>query len=209
MKKVVIGWGSLIWCPKNLRIKDKNWREDGPKLPIEFAGISNDGRLTLVIYDEYLDQKDRWVQTLWTEMDVDLIEEAIENLRRREKTSEELIGYIYRVKKEFTMRDGLKIITYEEKNRGRLVEVLNEIRDWMIKKKFDVVIWTDLPSNFEEKTKNEVTENSVIRYLEKETKDCEREKAEEYVRNTPPQVQTRIRKVIEEKLEWTYEGNYR
>lgn len=212
MRIAVLGWGSLIWCPKNLKIKDKNWREDGPNLPIEFARISDNGTLTLVIHDEYLAQKDKWAQTLWTEMNASSIEEAIENLKNREKTKKELIGYIHREKKEFTMKDGLKVITYEEKNRSRLVEILNEIRDWMIKKKFDVVIWTDLPSNFEKETRNKVTEDSVIKYLEKETKDCEREKAEEYIkyiRNAPRQIQTRIRRVIEEKLGWTHEGNCR
>lgn len=39
-KIAVIGWGSLIWCPKGLKIRDK-WKNDGPKLPIEFARISS------------------------------------------------------------------------------------------------------------------------------------------------------------------------
>ncbi len=49
MEIAVIGWGSLIWCPGSLRIKTK-WRSEGPDLPIEFARISSDGRLTLVIH---------------------------------------------------------------------------------------------------------------------------------------------------------------
>lgn len=44
-KIAVIGWGSLIWCPKGLKIRDK-WKgeeekEKGPKLPIGFARISS------------------------------------------------------------------------------------------------------------------------------------------------------------------------
>jgi hypothetical protein len=48
MKIAVIGWGSLIWCPGSLRIQTA-WHNDGPSLPIEFARILKDGRLTLVI----------------------------------------------------------------------------------------------------------------------------------------------------------------
>jgi hypothetical protein len=45
----VIGWGSLIWCPGILRTKSR-WHSDGPALPIEFARISGDNRLSLVIH---------------------------------------------------------------------------------------------------------------------------------------------------------------
>ena len=50
MKIAILGWGSLIWQPKDLKF-DANigWKEKGPILPIEFARISKDGRLTLVI----------------------------------------------------------------------------------------------------------------------------------------------------------------
>lgn len=49
MAIAILGWGSLIWCPGNLRIRGP-WRHDGPVLPIEFARISADGRLTLVVH---------------------------------------------------------------------------------------------------------------------------------------------------------------
>ena len=50
MKIAILGWGSLIWQPKDLKF-DANigWKEKGPILPIEFARISKDGRLALVI----------------------------------------------------------------------------------------------------------------------------------------------------------------
>ena len=46
MKIAVLGWGSLIWDPKELDANNE-WNNDGPFLPIEFARISNNGRLTL------------------------------------------------------------------------------------------------------------------------------------------------------------------
>ena len=46
----ILAWGSLTWEPKDLNfIKDVGWKNYGPTLPIEFARISNNGRLTLVI----------------------------------------------------------------------------------------------------------------------------------------------------------------
>ena len=50
MKIAILGWGSLIWLPKDLNFDtNSGWKENGPVLPIEFARISQDGRLTLVI----------------------------------------------------------------------------------------------------------------------------------------------------------------
>jgi hypothetical protein len=48
MKIAVLGWGSLIWQPRELRISLPIWKTDGPELPVEFARVSMDGRLTLV-----------------------------------------------------------------------------------------------------------------------------------------------------------------
>ena len=44
--------GFIDWNPGNLKIKDQKQKEDGPKLLVEFARISQDGRLTLVLYSE-------------------------------------------------------------------------------------------------------------------------------------------------------------
>lgn len=48
MRIVIPGWGSLIWNPGNLAMTGE-WQPDGPMLPVEFARVSTDGRLTLVI----------------------------------------------------------------------------------------------------------------------------------------------------------------
>jgi hypothetical protein len=81
----VIGWGSLIWCPGALQIKSK-WHSDGPILPIEFARISRDGRLTLVILPG-----SPVVQTYWAMSELATLEAAQENLRIREGTAHQQI----------------------------------------------------------------------------------------------------------------------
>jgi hypothetical protein len=61
MQIAIVGWGSLIWCPGSLQIKS-GWHRDGPPLPVEFARISGDGRLTLVIHPGSKEQQTLWLR---------------------------------------------------------------------------------------------------------------------------------------------------
>ena len=79
-----LGWGSLIWDPRNLPIL-RYWFDDGPLIPLEFARQSKDDRITLVISPDA-----RPVRSLWTLMDSDCLEDAIERLKRREGHKEEI-----------------------------------------------------------------------------------------------------------------------
>ena len=82
-----LGWGSLIWDPRNLPIR-RYWFDDGPLIPLEFARQSMDDRITLVIVPDA-----RPVRALWTLMDSDSFEDAKERLRLREgRTKPEYIG---------------------------------------------------------------------------------------------------------------------
>ena len=82
MTIAIIGWGSLIWDPRDLP-REGIWQDDGPELPIEFSRISVDARLTLVIDPaDGSPVKTRYVLSPRTSLD-----DAIEDLRSREGTS--------------------------------------------------------------------------------------------------------------------------
>lgn len=192
MKIAVLGWGSLIWDPRNLHTTGE-WLGDGPQLPIEFARVSDNKRLTLVLFPSA-----EKVQVLWNYMDTGDLKEAIENLRKREvKRKATKAGYI-----------GFAEIDNGSYRCNVIPDIISNIKQWAKEKSINAVIWTDLPSNFKEKTKQEFTDNNVIKYLENLPPEA-KEKAKEYIKRTPPQVQTRMRKVIGERLGWAHEGNYR
>lgn len=181
MKIAILGWGSLIWDPRELEICG-SWQKDGPLLPIEFARVSGDGRLTLV-----LDSKAVNVQTLWVLSSCTDLSKARKSLATREGTSEENIGYVSIPGNDRQCRIGS--------------DVLVKIEEWARSKEIDATIWTDLKANFEEKAKMPFNGGNVVKYLKGlETRTwC---KAEEYVRRTPKQITTRIRTKLEEELGW-------
>jgi cation transport regulator ChaC len=187
MKIAVLGWGSLIWDPRNLHTTGE-WLGDGPQLPIEFARVSEDGRLTLVLFPSA-----EKVQVLWNYMNTGDLGEAIENLREREgkRTRTECIGFVK--------------INNEGYRCNVIPDITSDIKQWAKEKSINAVIWTDLPSNF-----TEFTEGNVVKYLESlKHNSKKRAEAEKYIRKAPPQIKTKMRKVIEERLGWAHEGNYR
>eukprot|EP00456_Euglypha_rotunda_P070342 TRINITY_DN6235_c0_g2_i2.p1 TRINITY_DN6235_c0_g2~~TRINITY_DN6235_c0_g2_i2.p1 ORF type:complete len:144 (+),score=11.02 TRINITY_DN6235_c0_g2_i2:453-884(+) len=74
-----LGWGSLIWQPKDLPIRGP-WRTDGPAVRVEFGRQSSDGRITLII-----DPSASALSCLWTELAANSLAEARRLLRVREQ----------------------------------------------------------------------------------------------------------------------------
>lgn len=190
MRIAILGWGSLGWCPKGLQFHHAadgegaymGWFKDGCRLPIEFARISSKGqeneRLTLVIWNPAMP-----VRVLWSESSLASLDEARENLRKREGTDLAKIGYV-------------EIAT--EKRHSQSWDVLVPIEAWAREKNRDAVIWTDLESNFVERRGVESTESSVVEYLRRSNAtQAQRRAAVEYIRNAPPQIQTTFRAVLE------------
>ncbi|HAT76086.1 MAG TPA: hypothetical protein DCS19_04390 [Flavobacterium sp.] len=186
MKIAILGWGSLLWQPKDLQFdKGIGWSENGPMLPVEFARISKDGRLTLVITK---DAKE--VKTYYAISSYENEEEAVLNLAVREGCGREQIG------------------SYDKSNKTFSKEVFfrNNISEWINNTDIDAVIWTNLGENWEVKNDNgEVIDTIVpderVDYL-KNLKNHKRALAEEYIRRTPTQIETHYRSLIEKELDW-------
>jgi hypothetical protein len=171
----IIAWGSLIWEPKELQFDEKiGWLENGPILPIEFARISNNKRLTLVITPDGTP-----VKTMYSISTNNRLDLAVTNLMKRE-------GTIKRHIHSYCKINGFSDDTFSYKKN---------ITDWINNTDYDCVIWTNLPENWKEKT------NDRIEYLKSLSLD-ESLLAKEYICNTPKQTQTNYRTLIEEKLNW-------
>lgn len=182
----ILAWGSLIWQPKDLFFDTEfGWKEDGPILPIEFARISKDGRVTLVIT-----QNGTFVPTLYTASKYKTLDEAILNLAVREGSGRRSIGFYDKTKNEFSHN----------------VFFAENILDWMNENDFDAIIWTNLGENWNLKNEKgeiiiQIRPENRIEYL-KSLKGNTSALAEEYIRKTPVQIKTKYRAKIEAELNW-------
>ena len=132
MKIAILGWGSLLWQPKDLQFNKKiGWSENGPMLPIEFARISKDGRLTLVIAKDVKE-----VKTYFAISSYESEEEAVLNLAVREGCGRKQIGSYDKSKNTFSK----EVFFYKN------------ILEWINNTDIDVVIWTNLDKNWKIKT---------------------------------------------------------
>jgi len=183
MKIAILGWGSLIWQPKELKYDiDLGWNNEGVYLPIEFSRISNDGRLTLVI-----DSNATKVQTLYAVSLYDKLDEAISDLAEREGCFKDKIGWYDRSKDRFHPNNFI----YKQ-----------DIKTWINDTDVDIVIWTNISRKFKDKIGLDHNSENVIEYLRTLSNDI-KTNAEEYIRNAPFQINTVLRKEIEDKLGWT------
>ena len=184
----ILAWGSLTWEPKNLEfIKAYGWQNDGPFLPIEFARISNNGRLTLVITENGTP-----ITTYFTIAPFfSKVEDVIMNLKLREGCKLNDIGYY------ISATDTIHPANFPFKK---------EIIEWAKKHKKDNVVWTNLSEKWEYKNENEetisVNPDERIEYL-KNLAEEKKKLAEEYIRKAPSQTQTKYRSLIEKELGWT------
>lgn len=184
MNIAVIGWGSLIWCPGSLRIRTR-WYRNGPRLPVEFARISGDGRLTLVIHPACEEQTAYWALS-----EYDDLRQASNNLSKREGCA---ITHVASMK------------TADESGPD---VVKAKIKEWLRSKpEVGAAVWTNLPSNWQDERHHEFTVEDAVRYLEEldqrqqEAKELLK-RAREYVRNAPEQIQTQVRKRMGAKTVW-------
>lgn len=174
MTVACLGWGSLIWDPGKLPVHGE-WLEDGPMLPLEFARESKDGRMTLVIVEQGAP-----VTTLWAELDVANIKEAVWALVEREEA--EWIGSIGR----WPLDD-------------RPHRFSAEIGAWAQGKGLDGVVWTDLKAGFRPDRAWVPTLEEVVSHLSSLTGEA-RKKAAHYLFNAPTQIATPYRPELQRLL---------
>jgi len=180
MEIAVLGWGSLIW-ERELKISG-TWSPEGPLLPVEFARVSRDGRLTLVLCPHA-----QPVQVLWSRSTCSSLAEAVADLANREGTLKKNIGYVSLFSTVFRC--------------NAVPEVLGTIRSWVDARDFDAAVWTDLPANFEQKTGMIFNPDNIVTYL-KGLKSDSFNKAKEYIMKAPGQVSTPVRKHVEAEFKW-------
>jgi NADH dehydrogenase FAD-containing subunit len=176
MKIGIIGWGSLIWDQRELKTKG-DWLKNGPVIPIEFCRLSTDGRITLVINQDF-----KLVPTLIIESFYETLEEAIYDLALREQTNDENnIGHYNYSTESFHSRDRNVFVK----------EILQQY-----KTDFDALIWSDFGVRFKDKGLGALSVKNIIKHIESLDQNM-KEKAIEYIIKTPIQVQTTFRPFLE------------
>ena len=170
----ILGWGSLIWDPRDLLVQG-DWIAAGPVLPIEFSRISQNKRLTLVIDERAgVDVRTRYILS-----SLDELSDAIENLRKREGA----------------IRQGIGVFdTSGHVNNEHAKEVspiaFERINSWAKGTGLDAVIWTALSPKFLEGKDFSVA--SAILHLAS-LQEPERTRAFDYIHRAPAEVVTPLR----------------
>ena len=169
-----IGWGSLVWDAGALPIAS-DWYSDGPPLPLEFARLSRNGRLTLVLVPSA-----PLVTTCWATLQVPNLDAAREALRRREGTVLSEIGHWPSASSN---------------------EFVDGIGAWAAGKSLQGVVWTSLPPKFGGQSGKIPTLEEALAYLSGLKGDT-RAAAEQYIRMAPPSIRTPYRLAFESELGW-------
>lgn len=174
-----LGWGSLIWQPKDFREHFDYWRSDGPYLPIEFCRVSKDGRLTLAILEGAAA-----VQVLWSIASSKDVSVARSALAEREGCPADRIGAA-------CFCDGNSPF---------------DLAAWMDRVRVSAVLWTNLPPKFAGQNQKAPSQADAVSYLQ-HLKGDEALRAQEYVRRAPPQIRTIYRNQFEKALGWVAHGD--
>jgi hypothetical protein len=180
----ILGWGSLLWDHNaDFDARHDEWLFDGPVLGLEFSRVSDsrNGALTLVI-DAPNGALCRVAYTFSKRKDP---EDAICDLMSREGTVRKKMG--------FYSLDG-----YRQQSRD--LGAFDSISAWAKSKRIDLVIWTDLESNFKQKSRldQEFSVENAISHLA--ALDAEgKAKAIEYLKRAPAFVNTPLRNAVQKQ----------
>ena len=185
MKHVILGWGSLLWDDGTFPVPRKSdWDPAGPSLPLEFSRVSktHDGALTLVI-----DPKNgQECVSSFAESSRNLLNDAICDLRCREGTILQRIGFV-------------DLVSGAQRSNVHpgLADVL---RGWAQERGLASVVWTDLPSNFNECGRGLFSVEAAVKYL-RGLDAVGARRAREYITRARENILTPLRQHVE-KAEW-------
>jgi hypothetical protein len=178
MNIACIAWGSLLWKPQPLKLAS-GWHPGGPRLPLEFVRQSDDyPELALALYEGA-----RAMPTYWAWLATKDLAKARAMLEAREEIRPdypECVGSIPPV-------DGAGTDP--------------RIKKWMQGKGIDAVVWTALPAKFDGASGRAPTPEEAVAWLAS-LQGAARAKAEDYIRRTPAHIDTRYRRLIEQRLGW-------
>lgn len=175
-KIACIGWGSLIWEPRDLPIIG-DWHSNGPSLPVEFARQFSADHITLVIVES-----DHRVPTLWAELNVETVAQAVEALRVREGVPyESSIGrWPNDTQKEYPSSDA--------------------IAEWATANGVQAVVWTALLPGMKGNRGSIPTLDELTVHLAK-LEGSALSKAKIYIANAPSQIATPYRQDLAKACE--------
>jgi hypothetical protein len=186
MKIAVIAWGSLIWDPRELQVVGA-FKPNGPILPLEFARISKDGRLTLAFTKKYGTP----CKTYSARSKFNAIGDAVDNLYLRETGKPLNMAEFSKNNNKYPEAVSWYIRGSKCPNEAQY----KTMKAWLEQRNmsdYDAVIWTSLKMKFYDKAKTTFSPKNAIRYLRKLTPE-ERARAIEYIDNAPPEIRTHVR----------------
>jgi hypothetical protein len=188
MKIAVLAWGSLVGDRRELQVA-ADFEPNGPLLPIEFCRVSSDGRLTLVVDEDF-----GAVCTIHSAPSaIQSLDGAIENLRLREGMPN--AGQVGFVEAASGSRSDIAM--------QRHPQAITAIAAWATSSGYDAAIWTALANNFDEPDKGgePFSVTAAIRYLEalKSRDGAAFARALAYIRNAPIEIETPVRDEVNKR----------
>jgi hypothetical protein len=112
------------------------------------------------------------------------LEDAVKDLRDRERTSIKYIGWVNTISGESS-----------KKEHSDQIDIHSTIVRWCKEKGFEGAVWTALLPNFKKELEKEFTIEEALCYLRKLPKNVRRE-ALRYIENAPDCLQTSLRKAV-------------
>lgn len=184
MKIAILGWGSLIWDPRDLEIAAA-FEPVGPTLPVEFCRISKNRRLTLIIDESF----GTLCQTYSAPSACAELADAMENLRLREGMPGVAdVGFV-----------DIKTQSRSPAAAKHHPHAIETIADWTLNNGYDAAIWTALDRQFDSQAGEPFSVNAAMRFLQTlEAHDPEAfARALAYIRSAPAATQTPVRAAAE------------